>query len=492
MSDRTCCLRCGAQLRLDNLGELCDPCTRTTTLGGLLPPEFFTDDERMRRALAGYDFATVFLSIRRTTGYSQERLGELIELPQDRISRIERGIHRLRDIAIVARLSSRTGIPADMLGFTASAATVETVRHSKDQEVDWMRRRNFFAAVTGITLGLGMTPLDLDRLAALLPGTGVALPRRVGAADVAAIEQATAALRQLDFSWGGGLSRDVAVAQLRSVLALRKVACTAEVKADLLVATADLGLLAGWMSYDCERHADARRLWVLALELARQAEHPAAVDLTVDLLVDMTDQALYLGQPEEARQLVQLGYGTVAGGAHPVSAITAGTLANFQARCDAARGDAAACDRALGRSVERFATPTPIAAGPWCAHVGPAAQAAWRGRAYVTLAVVSGNPRHAARAVPLLEEAVRDYGPGHARAKAVDLAGLAGARAIAGDLDAAVHLGGQAVTEITALASRRALEGLRTLDTVLRRHTAEAPVAELREQIRGALTTARA
>ncbi|MGH3565385.1 MAG: helix-turn-helix domain-containing protein [Pseudonocardia sp.] len=178
MSDRMCCLRCGARLRLDNLGELCDPCTRARILGGLLPPEFFTDDERMRRALAGYDFATVFLAIRRTTGYSQERLGELIELPQERISRVERGIHRLRDIAIVARLSSRTGIPADLLGFTVGVASVGAVGHghSNDQEVDWMRRRTFFAAVTGVTVGLGV-PLDLDRLAALVPGAGRRSPR---------------------------------------------------------------------------------------------------------------------------------------------------------------------------------------------------------------------------------------------------------------------------------------------------------------------------
>ncbi|MGH3566705.1 MAG: hypothetical protein ACRDRH_11870 [Pseudonocardia sp.] len=491
MSDRTCCLRCGAQLRLDNLGELCDPCTRQPAAVPLLPPEFFTNDERMRRALAGYDFATVFLAIRRTTGYSQERFGELIELPQERISRVERGIHRLRDIAIVARLSSRTGIPADLLGFTAGADSVGAVGHghSNDQEVDWMLRRTFFAAVTGITVGLGMAPLDLDRLAALVPGPGVALPRRIGAADVAAIEAATAALRKLDFSWGGGLSRDVAVAQLRSVLALRKVACTAEVKAGLLVATADLGLLAAWMSYDCELHADARRLWVITLEVARQAEHPAAVDLTVMGLLDMTDQALYLGQPEEAGQLVQLGYGAVAGGAHPVPASTASTLAIYQARCAAARGDAAGCDRALGRSVvEQLTTAKPILAGPWNAHVSSAQLAAGQGRAHFDLAVASGNPRHAARAVPLLEEAVRGCGPGYARHRARNVANLAGARAIAGDLDAAVHLGGQAVTEITALSSRRALDRLRTLDTVLRRHAAEAPVVELREQIRGALT----
>lgn len=492
--NRTCCRRCGARLRLrlGHAGDRSDPCTRQPAPGVLLPAEFFADDERMRQALAGYDFATVFRSVRRATGYSQQRLGELIELPQERVSRVERRTHRLRDIAIIARVASRLGIPAGLLGFTAGAATVGTVGHSDDQEVDWMRRRDFVAAVTGVTLGLGMAALDVDRLTALLPATaGTRLSGRIGVADVVAIEGATAALRQLDFSRGGGLSRDAAVAQFRSVLALRDEACTPQVRARLLMATADLGSVAAWMSYDSELHADARRLWVVALELAHQAEHPAAADLTVDLLLDMSDQALHLRRPEEARRLVQVGYGSVAGGAHPVPACTASSLAIYQARCDATRGDAAACDPALDRSVELLTAAEPAVAGPWNAHVGSAQLAARRGRAHFDLAVASGNPQHAARAMPLLEEAVRGFGPGYARSRAIFLPGLVGARAIAGDLDAAVHLGGQAVTEITALASQRALAGLRTLDTVLRRHDAQAPVAELREQIRVALTTAR-
>ncbi|MGI9003154.1 MAG: helix-turn-helix domain-containing protein [Pseudonocardia sp.] len=445
----------------------------------------------MRRALADYDFATVLRSVRRTTDYSQERLGELVGLSQSRISLIERRTHRLRDIAIVSRIASHLGIPPDLLGFTIGTSTVETTGHSDDQEVDWVFRRDFVTVVSGTTLGLGTAPLDLDRLAALLPHTGVEPPGRIGAADVAAIEQVTAALRSCDFSRGGGLFRDAAVAQLRSVLTLRNQECASPVRARLLVAAADLGLLGGWMNYDSELHADARRLWVLALELARQAEHPAAVDLTVDLLLRMTHQALHLHRVEEAERLVQLGHAAVVSGTHPVSTYTANSLATNQAWCHAARGDAAACDRALDRSVELLDTPETTATAPWSAHVGSAELAARQGHAYFTLAMASGNLQHAARAVPLLQEAVRDYGPNYARARAIQLPGLAGAHALIGDLNAAAHVGGQAVTEITALSSRRALGRLRTLDTVVGEHGTEAPAAELREQIRSALTPTR-
>ncbi|HET9117384.1 MAG TPA: hypothetical protein VFN75_04785 [Pseudonocardiaceae bacterium] len=47
-------------------------------------------------------------------------------------------------------------------------------------------------------------------------------------------------------------------------------------------------------SYDAERHNDARRLWMIALSVARQADHPRAMDLTAGLLLDMAHQSLHL------------------------------------------------------------------------------------------------------------------------------------------------------------------------------------------------------
>lgn len=496
VSGRACCRRCGGRLRLGQTGELCGLCARKLTVAELLPEGFFTS-ARMRAALAGLDFATVFRSVRRETGFSQQRLGELVELPQERVSLVERRTHQLRDIRIIVRVATQFGISAELLGFGSGAATVGKSGESgssESREVDWMRRRDFLAVVTGITMGLdGLdgVPLDLDRLAALLPAAGVERPSRIGAADVAAIERVTAVFREGDFSRGGGLYRDAAVAQFRSVLALREVSCTPQVRAQLLVATADLGGLAAWMSYDSWLQGDARQLWIVALEVARQAEHPAAVDRTVDMLSGMVHQALHLRRLDEAQRLVQLGHATVAGGAQSVSAGAVSLLAINQAWCDAARGDAVACDRAVGRSVELLATPEPVmAAGPWATHVDHADLAGRQGHAYFHLAAAGGSPRQAARAVPLLEEAVREFGPAYARSRAVKLPGLSGSHVIAGDLDAAVAVGRQAVIEITALSSRRGLERLRTLDTILQPHDAEAAVTDLREQIRGALTAA--
>ena len=134
-----------------------------------------------------------------------------------------------------------------------------------------------------------------------------------------------------------------------------------------------------------------------------------------------------------------MGYGAAASRTHPVSATTASYLASNQAWCHAAHGDARACDRALGQAVEHFSRADPGAAAPWAAHVDAAELAAQQGHAHYTLALATAEVTHAARAVPLLREAVDGYGPAYARSRAVNLAGLAGAQALTGDLDTAAR-----------------------------------------------------
>jgi transcriptional regulator with XRE-family HTH domain len=485
------CQRCGAHLRPGWPGTLCELCSaRPLDIAGLLREAGFFTREPVRRALAGYDFGYLFRAVRRAAGLAQQELGDVLGLDQDRISRIERGERRLRDIVIIARVASRLGIPPVLLGFTLGTVSVEWTGAGEIREVDWVRRRDFSWIVAGIVLG-GVDALDADRLDALLPaGPTASRAARIGAADVAVIEQATALFRRSDFSHGGGICRPVVVAKLRSVLALRHASCISAVRERLMVATADLGLVAAWSSYDAERHNDARRLFLLAVSVAQQAEHPRSADLAAHLLMDMAHQSLHLRQPQEALSLVQLGYGTAARRAQPLSASTASHLASYQAWGQAALSEARACDRAVGQVIEHFTHVDPDTAAPWAARITIAELAAMQGHAQYTLALASADPKHAARAVPLLGEAVEGFGPTYARSRAVNLPGLAGAHALTGDLDTAARAGHRAVEEITALASPRAYDRLRTLETVLQPHDSTPAISEVCHQIQAALVTA--
>jgi hypothetical protein len=205
-------------------------------------------------------------------------------------------------------------------------------------------------------VGWGVDALDADRLDALLPaGPTVSRTARIGAADVEAIEQATALFRRSDFSQGGGMCRPMVVAKLRSVLALHHATCTSAVRERLMMATADLGK-------------------------AHQSPH--------------------LRQPREALSLVQLGYGVGTRRAQPLSASTASHLASYQAWGQAALSDARASDRAVGQAIEHFTHVDPDTAAPWAAHITIAELAAMQGHAQYTLALATADPKHAARAVP--------------------------------------------------------------------------------------------
>jgi transcriptional regulator with XRE-family HTH domain len=479
---RGCCARCGAWLRRarPRAAELCDPCRRRGPDPRDALPEGFYFQDLMVAALAAYDFGVVFRRVRAVTGWSQRTLGELVGLDQTRVSEIERGQRRLRDVALVARVVTGLRIPPVLLGFGDSGTTVGQAGVDGLKVVSWVDRRDFVQHVAALTFGAaGVAGLDIDRLTALLPHTDPTGVRHVGAGDVEVIEQATAAFVRQDFATGAGPIRDIAVAQLRATLPLLDAQVAPEVLPRLYLATARLAMQAGWMSFEVNQHEAARRLWMIALDVARAADHPQGSDLSVYLLYDMAIQAVALQRPDEALRLVHLGHAATAG-APSVTGATSSCLALIQARAHAAQGDAAACDRALGQGIEHFSAIDPANRPPWGAFLGEAHLAGFQGGVHYELALAEHDPLAAERAVPLLRHAVDHLGPEYARPRALDLPALAGAHALAGDIDTAVTVGHQAVDAVTAVSSPRAHDRLRVLDTVLAPLHDSAGVAELR------------
>jgi transcriptional regulator with XRE-family HTH domain len=461
-------------------GERCDPCLRAGPRIAL--PEGFYDQPPLEAALSGLDFGAVFRRVRVVQCWSQQTLAEFLGMEQGRISDVENGKRQLIDLRVVVGVANKLGIPAGKLGFT-HGTTLSSAGGDERKRVSWVDRRDFVQHAAGLTLGAGIAGLDIDRLLALFPQAEPTGTRRVGAADVEAIEQATAAFERQDFAQGSGLARDVAVAHLYATLPLLRAQTTPEVGPRLLIATADLATIAGWMSFDVNQHDAARRLWMIGLDIARSAEHDHSADLTAFLLYDLVIQAVHLGRPDEALRLVYLAH-AAGEGPRPVSASTRCCLAKIQAKACAAKGDMAGCDRALGEAVEQFSRIDPADRPPWGSFHDEVLLAGQQGEAHYTLARVSRDPRAAGRAVPLLHHAVDHVGPSRARSRALDLPDLAGAHAIAGDIDTAVTVGHQAVDAVTALHSPRTYDRLRVLNTVLEPLHTSAGVADLRDRLR--------
>ncbi|MGH3906126.1 MAG: helix-turn-helix domain-containing protein [Pseudonocardiaceae bacterium] len=453
---------------------VCDPCGRAGP--DPLPLEFYLP-EPVQAALLEYDFGRFLRRVRAYRQWSQETLGGVLGLTQGRISAIEGG-GSLYDIRIIARMHQRLGIPAPLLGFGDPATVVGG--GIAGRKGSWMERRDFVQHVATLALAAaGGTALDIDRLVALLyPDTDATGTRRISVADVEALEHATAEYQRWDYTYGGAIARDATIAQLRGGLPLLRAEQEPEVHSRLQTALVHLALLAAWMSFDVGQHDAARRMWTVGLNLSRDTNDPWGVDLTGHLLVDMAEQALHLGRPDEAERLVKVGLAADVG-THPVSPSTATMLASRLSFAHAHRGDAKGCDRARGQVEDAFTAVDPGNAAPW-ASVDEAAVSTWQGKAYYELGRATGDRRWVDKAVPLLARTLTRSRP---TARALYLPDLAGAHALAGDVGTAVTVGRQAVDTATGISSRRTHDRLRVLNTVLEPMHTSPGVAELRERL---------
>jgi transcriptional regulator with XRE-family HTH domain len=477
------CRRCDAVLRRRNQGELCDPCDRAphaTTFPAPptldLPPGFYARRDVVV-ALSRYDFATFFKAIRAEEGLSQEALGLLIGVDQSRICKIETGAQRLRDIATVARIARICAIPPGLLGFDQFAGGGPGNR----QGVSWLERRDFLTVVAGLALGIPGTVMT-GRLDDLVPAGEVEPLTHVGIADVTRIEAATAAFRTWDNQRGGGGSRAAVTGHLQWVVATaRRASCASEdIRTRLLTATADLASLVAFMHYDVELHEDARRLWLIALDAAREAHN---ADLVSKVLREMAHQALHLDRPDEALRLLQVAATTsLATVANQVAPAALAELAAYEGWAHAMMGRVQQCRGALGRAEEAFNGARTDELPPWMSYFDIAELNALRGHCLHVLA--NERVEAAAEAEPLLRAAVKDRGAEYVRRKTLNQIALSATYFQRGvDIEEGIAVGQRALLGARSLSSPRALSRLRGLAKVTKRFHAEPPVAEFRQQV---------
>ena len=487
LAGRHCCRRCGAVLRRGNSSVLCDPCgrsVRSTESEIPLPPDFYTRPDVIA-ALADYDFGAFFKAVRAELRVTQDEFGRLSGLAQSRICKVENGGLRLRDVGTVAHLAQVLAVPAGLLGFAPGSGD--------EGRVDWMDRRDFMAVVTALAVGgpteaVGAHGWDARTVGAARSTDSTDVPRRIGASDVARIEAVTATFRDWGFRWGGGYCRTAVAGQLGWVQAIGKQAIipTEAVRRRLLVATADLANVAAFSNYDLEQHSEARRLWMITLDAAREGHNP---NLAGQALRYLAHQALHVERPDEALRLVRLAYAMTADPEHISPNLASSSIAALEAWGHAAAGNATLCDRAVDKAAMFFADSGSEERPPWLVHFNETELHALQGHAYDILA--RRVPDGAARAIPVLEKVVEQFGPEYARSRTINLVGLASANLRDPDHVAnGVSAGYEALNGLRTLSSPRALTRLRRLDQVAARHAARPEVAEFRADLRRALANA--
>jgi hypothetical protein len=407
-------------------------------------------------------------------------------MDQSRVCKVETGVLRLRDVAAVARVARVFRTPAALLGFGSPPPTLGV--NNAAGAVSWLERRDFLAVVT--TLALGIPAATVGTCAEdLLPSVRVDPLTHVGMADVERIEAATAAFRTLDNQWGGGVSRAAVTGQLQWVVATARHATCSSAAVDdrLLTATADLAAMVAFTNYDVEYHEDARRLWLIALDAAREAGN---TDLMSHVIRQMAHQALHLDHPAEALHLAQVAGTTAAlGSGREEAATSRAETTAYEGWAHAMAGRTQACLRALGRAEEAFENVPVEDPVPWRTYFDEAELNALHGHSLHVLAKL--EPAMAAKAQPLLRSSVDNRGAEHVRRKTLNQIALAATFFQGGaDLDEGLVVGYQALAGVDHLSSPRALSRLRGLETVSRPYAEEPGVAAFRQELDAVLTGA--
>jgi tetratricopeptide (TPR) repeat protein len=312
--------------------------------------------------------------------------------------------------------------------------------HSEISEESDVLRRAFMTSgsvtVAAASLGLGGAP------AASVPS--VPAPRRIGEAEVAAVEAAVRRIRLLDDRHGAdGLYRQAAL-PLRTAYALLDAgAATRQSTADRLHSGAgELSISVGWLAHDSGRFDDARSHYAEALATARVAADPA---LEAHAFCNTSFLARDSGRHREAVRAAQAGRAVAK---HLASPRLLSLLALREAGGWAGLGDRTNCEQALTQAHVLFDRGPSDADPEWMSFFGEPELEALEAQCYAALGDWARAAGHAYRASVLQD-------PHFTRNLALYRAELATDLAHAGRPDEAAAAGRQVLDLLDKVQSSR-------------------------------------
>jgi tetratricopeptide (TPR) repeat protein len=274
----------------------------------------------------------------------------------------------------------------------------------------------------------------------------------------------------MDQRHGGGHLRWMVSTYLhREVAPLLQGSYTDRTGRELFAAASLLTRRAGMMAYDCGRHGLAQRYFVQALRLAHATSYRA---LGAHVLASMAHQAIDLGHPTEAVQLVRAARD---GARNSAPSTLVAKVAVMEARAYATLGDARACTGALGQAADAFDRADPTHDPEWVQSANEAYLRSQFGQCYLDL----GRPDEAAQQ---LSASLAGHRPEHVRRRAMAAALFARAHLGRHDLETACNVGGEAIDLAARLRSQRSLDCISELQRRLTPHRHERPAREFIEK----------
>ncbi|OEJ26761.1 hypothetical protein AS594_22000 [Streptomyces agglomeratus] len=427
------------------------------------------DFRRLRGSRSPAEFAA---AVRRAA----REIGEQVACDARYIGRVEAGEIRCPNYAYErVFLYMFPGLTLADLGFSAretvrgrGARTTTTPSHS-DEESDVLRRAfmtSGTATMAAASLGLGTAPgasaAAHPPAPAALPGT----PRRVGEAEVSAVEDAVRQIRLLDDRHGADGLYKRAAQPLRTAYALLDASTTSRrAMADRLhTGAGELALSVGWLAHDSGRFDDARSHYAEALATARVAGDPA---LEAHAFSNSAFLARDTGRPREAVRAAQAGQRAAQ---HVASPRLLSLLTLREAGGWAGLGDRAGCEQALVRAKFQFERGTADADPEWMSFFGEAELEGLEAQCWSALGDWARAARHARRAAALQD-------PHFTRNLALYSAELADDLARAGAPDEAAAVGQGVLDLLEEVQSARVRTMLSETTRVLLPHRRSPSVA---------------
>lgn len=330
------------------------------------------------------------------------------------------------------------------------------------EESDVLRRVFMTSGTTTVaaaSLGLGGAPASAAQVS--LPAQ-----RRVGEAEVNAVEKAVRQIRLLDDRHGADWLYRQAAQPLRAAYELLDAGTTARrATSDRLHAGAgELAISVGWLAHDSGRFDDARSHYAEALATARLA---GDAGLEAHAFCNTSFLARDAGRPREAVRAAEAGQRAARTlGSPRLLAL----LALREAGGRAGLGDRTGCDRAIGRARAAFDRGTAAGDPEWMSFFREAELELLEAQCWSALGDWSRAARHGRRAAALQDAHFT-------RNLALYRAQLTGDLARAGRADEAAATGHQVLDLLTRVQSSRIRGMLAGAARVLEPRAGAAPVA---------------